>query len=460
MILFFLQILYRLYAFGGDKSDFVISILDSDKKELRELARMPYDGSGFNLYPCKQYEFLALHNSKALRFNFDENSFLELFDLSEQGISGWVSFLHEYNNYYILYVDNYSTGKSTLIRMKPVEEYGGLVEVLRLGKFEAGKDFLLDEITTEFNFLNPQYYIEIIDYSKYGDEAAMRFHMDIIKGEAPDILLLSEPNFPINHLPIHQYIAGGALVDIAPYINRDLDLDTLWNNAMQELYTGNSCYIAVPTFSIYTTVGTTSAVSNLIYKNIGDFFSALNKDFASETPQFAINTTQEQFAIDMILTNIEHFIDYNVGTADFNSKEFIELLEAVHILDPVEERNELRDVISLARKKHEIAFIRMRHFGDLQMYAGALDSDFQTIGFPGKHGGSALIPQHIFGISSTTQNTEGAWAFLRMIYEYEDLHRLTGSHFPMNKLSFAQLADGYTAWQEAFLKRGGGYTSY
>jgi hypothetical protein len=449
-----------LYAYGGnEEGDIFLFVLDKEQKTFSEVARWP-SGEGFSVHPCNVNGFYAIRGSNVLRFDTATNSLVELFNLEKQGISGWIPFFCEYNDSFIVLVDNVATSTVSITKFKVLEDYNGPVEVLRLGKFEAGRDSLLEEIVTEFNFFNPQYYIEVVDYSMRGDEAAAtHLHLDILKKEAPDILLLSEPFMPLNHLPIHSYIAGGALADLAPYMARDLNPDNFWENVIRQLYTGHSCYIAVPSFSLFSIIGTSSAIDDLRAMSTTEFFTFLKDDLMNENPQLAANMTHEQFVIDLVLANMGQFIDYNSGTVSFESNEFITLLEAAYALTPAERRSSLYDVISFARKQRQLAFLRMSHFGDFQSYASALYGDFSIIGFPGSGEGVALIPQHIFGISSSAQNIEGAWAFLRAVYEYENMHNLIGVHFPMNKVSFSQFARNYETVQEANLRRGWGATS-
>lgn len=124
--------------------------------------------------------------------------------------------------------------------------------------------------------------------------------------------------------------------------------------------------------------------------------------------------------------------------------------------DTETEPSVLDNLISLARRNSQLSFLRMGYFGDLQVYASALYGDFKTSGFSRSNDGAAMIPQYIFGISSASQNVEGAWAFLRFIYEYEQIHTLTGIHFPMSKAAFNKHAEAFVAWQEDALRNGGG----
>ena len=438
-----------LLLIGSDKSDNIFSVVDIDSKRLLEILRFPHENRSLNVYPSKTYGLLVVNNNSTVYgYDFETNALTEFFELSKQGISGYTTFIHEYNDFFIVYEFKFSTMKAAILKFNLFDDYDGPVEELRLAKFEAGRNSLLEEFVAEFNFLNPQYFIEIDDYYRHGDDAATQLHLDIIKNEAPDILLLSEPFMPMNHMPIQSYIAGGILVDLAPYMARDLNFDDYWKSAMQQLYTENSCYIAVPSFSVYSIIGKSSVIDEMNFSNTNEFFEILKDDFSSDTPKFALNMTQEQFAIDMMLANMDQFADYENGLANFNSNEFVALLEAAYALEP----EDSWDLISLARRERHIAFLPFESLSALDSYVSVLYGDFSTVGFPDKNKGTALIPQYIFGIPSATQNTEAAWAFLRMVYEYENLHTLSGAYIPMNIESYSRLAKWYEALEKPGLE--------
>lgn len=438
--------------------DMIISTLDADKKELKEVMRIP-GGANARIY-INQTEVLAeLKNNTIWKLDYEKRTLTELFDLSKHGISGWITFLSEHKGRFVAFADNGGMGLK-FIRFSIIDDYSGSVETLRLAKFEGFRDFFLDEMIADFNFYNPQYYVEVIDYSLYGSQATSHLHTDIIKGEAPDILLLSAPLMQDTYMPIYQYTASGLLADLEPYMARDLNSDDYWTAAIHSLHTDSGVYIAVPSFSIFGgIVGHSSAIESLDFKHASDFFEFIRNDFKETTQQFAIHMTNEQLVSEMVSLNTIAFIEFESNTANFNSDCFITLLEAASALVPTDEpsTSSIPDMISIARGDSQMAFLAMRHFGDLDMFAHVLHGDFKTIGFPNSKptGGVAMIPQYIFAISSNSRHMEGAWAFLRMIYEYEQIYNLTGINFPMNKAAFNALSKQYVELQERYIIDGG-----
>jgi len=444
-----------LYLIHYTDEDLHVLLLDEEHKTIREVTNLPEAVIGTSIFPSDEYGFYLVFQSNVLGFDSDSYEFMELFNLTTQGISDMVRHLFMYDERYIVYSYDVAESIPKITSLIILDDYDGPVEKMRLGKFEIGRDVFLESVVADFNFYNPQYLVEIIDYSVHGDEAVFMLHMDIISGEAPDIFILTEPLAQSHFLPIHQYINSGMLVNIAPYMERDLDFDSLWSGALQSIYIDNACYIAVPSFALYGIVGKSDMVNSLEKESFDDFLAYLNYDFTKERPMFTSNLAQTDFVVDLILTNIEHFVNYNTGDAFFDSSTFIALLEAVKSYTSEEEE---WDALQLSRGLGQFTFLQYDTCGLLATYSSVLNNDFTVSGFPGNPSGVALVPKHIFGISSATQCIEGAWAFLRNIYENEDLHENLYTRFPMNRVSFERASNDYVDLiMEYIAEEGDGY---
>jgi len=425
----------KLYLINMSGNDLSIAVINEDLQIIEEVARLSGGAAGVMIHQSSNRGFIAEMWSKILEYDTSLNEFTELFDLSSQGISGWVSSLQMYDSYYIALVDDIATGMQGFIKFQLTKRYEGPVEVVSLGRFESGRDILLETLIAEFNFYNPQYLIEIKDYSVYGEEAATRLHLDIISGNAPDLLLLSEPRYFNVHLPIRQYTANNMLVNLAPYIDRDLNTDDIFDNVLKSFYTGNACYIAIPTFSLNAISGRSYSITEINSGDSNQLLDFLLMDLQSDDPKFSINTTREEFLIDFVFTNISYFVDYINHDAFFNSPLFIKLLEVTKELITEEERIVLRFTQGL----QDIGFITYSDIVDLDIITMALHGDIETVGFPGDPPGAAVIPKHIFGISSGSKNIEGAWAFIHFIYQFEDIHNIPFPGFPINHSSYMKM---------------------
>jgi len=426
--------LYVLEIVGTDK---IVHYLNSESGQLNKLSSFAH-GAGARFFPSITSGFYVVDGTSFFGFKHETDSFVEITDLSRHGIVGNVLNIFEHFGQYVLHVVDWSTGMDRIIAITPSPEHDGPVQIIRLGRFEARHDFLLEVLVANFNFYNPQYFIEIVNYSVYGNEAPLRLHLDIMTGASPDIFLMSgivfDGEFAHTHhfLPVQQYIERGLLLDLSPYMERDLDMDTLFESAMQATSINDAHYIVVPSFSLNAFIGRSETVSSINNQSFSGLLNFLSNDFDRDAPSFTTYLSQEEFVIEIVLTSLDYFIDYYNAEAFFDTAYFIELLELAYRLP----QSEFGTGVSIARGLADITFEPLRGFFDLEFFSMVLNNKLQTAGFPGSQAGIAMIPSHIFGISSASQNVEGAWAFLRGMYEYENIHNVIGVHFPMNRASF------------------------
>ena len=435
----------KLYVMQPSAADMNILYLDETGRQLHITANLQDGAAGVTFHQSSTHAFYAIQGSSVLGYNSETGLFTNIFDLTRHGISGWVPFLMEADGRYIVNVVDIATNMPRVLWLSMTEEHDGPVQTLRLGKFEAGRDWLLEELISIFNFYNPQYLVEIVDYSVHGREATTRLHLDVITGNAPDIFLLSgvlygDDLMPFHYfLPIHQYISSGVLLDLAPFKHRDLNFSDYWEGAMQSLFIGDASYFAVPSFSLYAFVGNNRSINAMAASDFGGLLDFFRNDFQSDNPGFTSNISREKFVLDMVMTNMTQFVDYNLGTVSFDSDEFISLLETAYLFSP----SDSWAFASIARGLRQLTLLPLRDFDDLESLAAVLDGDIQTKGLPGHPSGVAMIPTHMFGVFAGTQNVEGAWGFIREMYEFEGMHNLIGSNFPINRASFFSARDRY-----------------
>lgn len=429
----------QLYAINISEDDLIVQAVGSEGKDFVDIASFKDGATGMMIHQSTTHELYAEKDLVIYGLDHNTNTFAEVFDFTKSGLSGWISYIFLYNGNYYSNIYETSLGKMSLVKLTITDDYDGPVQHLRFAKFEGGRDFYIEAAIADFNFYNPQYYIEIVDYSTHQNEAMTKLNLDIITGNAPDIFLLSEPLFQDNYLPVYQYIMNGILLDLAPYMARDLNYDNFIKTVLDSLYIGSSCYYAVTSFTLNTIVGSSEAIDSLIALDMIGFLEFLTEDLQGMDKNFAINMTNEEFAEFLITSYLNTFVNYRTGEINFESEEFIKLLESVLKLNT----DEIFDVFLLANNKRKYAITNVSHFADLGRYASALHGDFNTSGFPGASTGVALMPKHIFGISAASNNKEGAWAFIRELYENESAHRVLPLCFPVNKVSYTTFLNEY-----------------
>jgi ABC-type glycerol-3-phosphate transport system substrate-binding protein len=289
--------------------------------------------------------------------------------------------------------------------------------VLVLAGNYVGSD--LKKRIVEFNRSSEQYRIVVKEYNSYNTYEDYRagvnqLNNDIITGNMPDILLTEG-------LPAENYAVKGLLADIGEMIKNDEELSQVEfvQNAFDAYSLDGKLYFVIPYFSVNTMVAKTSLV--------GDRTS-----WTMEEAQAVLSTMQENAALmgEMTRGNFfgtmmnfcaGDFVDVSTGKCNFNSPEFINMMEYAKTL-PAElnedyygedywmnYRSQYRDNRTLLEYV-SIGSIRNLNY----TINGDMGEDVTYIGFPTESGqGSYINAYQTYAISSRSKNKEGAWEFIR-----------------------------------------------
>ncbi|MCL2842725.1 MAG: hypothetical protein FWE28_04565 [Oscillospiraceae bacterium] len=366
-----------------------------------------------SLHSGSAYGVYILLDGSVFGFDPQSGALVPVIHLSRLGIVGHVVSVFSHEDDYIIVFEDRQSGEFSIFALTPTEGFTGENITLRLATMAVVGDHYIDAAVAHFNRLNPQYFIEVINYYRlYGEEALTRFNMDMITGNAPDILLLASPVAEMTY-PIQAYISGGILADLAPFKARDLDTGQLFSTALDALHRGEaSCFVA-PSFSLQVLLGTEEAIAQLEGKSLLEFLEFLRADSLSGRPLFATDLEPRAFVEHMVTVNLDYFVDYRSGTANFDSEEFIALLQ---VAGSLESTAGVPADIRIAQGQQGFAFMPIRTLVCLEVAANILAGNFQITGFPstqnGLHGVS-MVPEYLFAVSAASPHTEAAWTFLR-----------------------------------------------
>lgn len=290
-------------------------------------------------------------------------------------------------------------------------------------------DYMVRSEIIKFNKESEDYRISIHDYSQYDLEddsyyestGISQMTTDIISGNAPDILLLSE------HIPVETYISKGVFEDLTDLYNADdgIDKSDFMKNVTDAFLTEGRMYVAVPGFTI-------SGVSGK-KKFIGD-----GKDLSiSKAKKIAAdNGIKESNIFGIVDRNIvfqsavessgDQFVDWDTHTCDFNNDQFRELLEFAKLF-PEEISEDAYNDDYFTQYLSDRALLNLHFINTVNDYYYMTRELFGDInvaltGFPSeKNKGPALLPSLQLGINSSASDPEGCWSFVRRFYlpEYQ-----------------------------------------
>ena len=184
-------------------------------------------------------------------------------------------------------------------------------------------DMLLERAAAGFNRDNPEYYVQIADYSDGGafaeENAVTKLNTDIISGEFPDMLSFSS-------LSPYPYMRKGILADLTEFLNSDNEISADDIAILNALDSDGGVYFLSCGFNFETLLGKRSEFGDRYGWTISEY---LDKDREKSSGTETIhNMTKEGFADNILSRYIRKAVDWNKGTCSFDSAEFIQLLEA------------------------------------------------------------------------------------------------------------------------------------
>lgn len=280
----------------------------------------------------------------------------------------------------------------------------------------------------DFNRSNDKVRIEVLDYSEYNTEedySASRTKLltEIMAGNVPDIIALNE-------LPYEQLAVKGILEDLYPYFDADSELrrEDYFENVFKAQELDGKLYAATPSFAIVSVLGAASVVGDEPGWNYDDFNAAL-ASMPEGCEPFEGYVTQEQILQVCLALDLGLYMDWASGECSFDSPEFIQLLEFTKLFpgdfdwENYEWSEEENSVSRIAQGKQMLmaaSIYSMDEIGYNDMYFGG---DATYIGFPTSDGiGNVLSIDSGYAMSSSCENKEAAWEFLRMFFmdEYQE----------------------------------------
>ena len=324
---------------GADGKNRELHGIDPDARKwdhvvypLSDGVRQIYAGSG-------DYLFYYMENESLFGWNSGENAGQKLISWGSAALNATsVScFSLREDDTIIVLTQGYTSGDIysgyvRLSRLLPSDVMEDGRTVLVYGTIGQG-GYLTYRID-QFNESNDQYYIEIRDYAeglydKWNEEhdtviqtAETRARVDIVAGQAPDILDGSL-------LSLQSLAALGGLEDLWPYIDNDPDLgrDALMDHVLECMEMNGRLYQVCSGFYLVSAIACANLVGERTNWTLDDALKIYDKmpDGSIIVNTYGADPAQETLLA--LLKSNDRFVDWSNGTCQFDSNEFISLLE-------------------------------------------------------------------------------------------------------------------------------------
>ncbi len=417
---------YWLY-YDAEWKNMYLAELDTKSGTVSEGVLVPaaVSNNGYNqMVPGKTKDILYATYEGIYGFNVGDTEVTKLMDYlnSDLSIGNMQSFVEIDENRFIgVYRGQDWRDLYASVFTKVAPEDVADKKVLTLAGLSISSD--IREAVINYNRNNSEYKILLKDYYKdmylnnYDDymqalkDTITRMNNDITSGNMPDILLGT------TELDLTSYAAKGLFADISKLIEEDEELDEsdYLTNVFEAYKVDGKLYYVLPRFYVNTFLTNSDVVGKKNTLTLDELKALL----AEREDRVAFEyVTQEQFLNLMLTFNGTDFVDPAKGTCNFNSPEFISLLEFAKTL-PTEinydEDGEDDYYTRYTSGKYLMCQFHIGDFSNMSYYQnGLLGGKANYTGFPNQEDSTSVMSAYeAFAISQKSPNKDGAWAFLR-----------------------------------------------
>lgn len=273
------------------------------------------------------------------------------------------------------------------------------------------------KIINDFNNSNDKYMVQLVKYSYEDDN--QQLNMDIISGNAPDVICLLDYSTYLN------YCNKGVFADLYEFMDDELNKEMIMPNVVTALENDGKLYSLCTSFNINTLVTKTKFCD----KENWTFDDMLNLyDNAPESANHLYDGETKLDVFRRMFYTMNDLIDYENFTCNFNSDEFIQLLEFcnrfVDTVDAPSKEDEYEAFSQYMTEKYhwfgnDCTLVEPLYFFDLSTYnlvkyTQGNGEDLSLVGYPSNNGkGGRITPDTMMSITENCENKQGAWEFLK-----------------------------------------------
>ena len=297
--------------------------------------------------------------------------------------------------------------------------------VLRLGT-TSRTSYLTNQVV-RFNQTNPDYRIEIVDYSEYDSAenewngAAQQMNREIIEGNAPDLLAL------YTDVPIEGYLAKGVLLPLDDYLREDAELKDapFFQNIFDAFAYDGRTYLITPAVTMQTCALRRSDAEGDGALSLAGVRDLMERYEITPAAVFGPDVSREILMQEMIGYGSAHFTDWENGNCDFTNEAFLDQLrfaEAFPTADTMQADTDWEARETLWRRNEALLYaFPFREAEDYRRVRyGVFGEEIACTGYP--ETGNLLQAEELIGINAACENPDACWAFLRtyLTKEFQD----------------------------------------
>ncbi|MCM1505709.1 MAG: ABC transporter substrate-binding protein [Ruminococcus flavefaciens] len=224
----------------------------------------------------------------------------------------------------------------------------------------------------------------------------------------------------------------GAFADLYEFMQAENYDDSVLYKHILELYETDSKLCCMPlAFKIDTVAGYTRYVGdkeNWTIEEMIEHWQAM-----PEGSTFNGHTTKDYVYMTILRNNISSFVDFENHTTNYDSPEFIKILEFINSFDPPESYKQ-------EMNWNTPHFIMNFQIYDFEGFHGSLWNEqgepVTVVGYPSPDESGILIDTYGYKYSvceySSPEVKQGAWEFIKTLVDYDIQYDMIKGHFPVN----------------------------
>lgn len=303
---------------------------------------------------------------------------------------------------------------------------------------------------SEFNKQNNGYRITVEDYSKYSEydsktetvinSPAKQFQLDVISGKVPDMLVTYDRS------TISLLAGKGLFADLYDIMDKSdgLSKDDILPNVLKANEIDGKLYSISPFFSVNTWAAKADIVDHQ-----GWTLNEMIETYDKYKDKMSFTTWDYKDSIlYSLIYQCSDFIDYEKGTCNFDSPDFIKLMEFCNQFPSYEENaDDDGEIIMMGddndtKLRNGKVLIDDFYLSNPSDYArekqGRFGTDITLVGYPDNEGsGGVLSFYNYFSIIDSSPNKEQCWDFINMFFA-EDYNNQSMWNFPSRVSAFEQ----------------------
>ena len=309
-------------------------------------------------------------------------------------------------------------------------------------------DWNMRDAIVKFNRASNTHRIVVRDYSEYNTDddynaGIQKLNTEMLSGKLPDMI-----DNNTYSMPVEQYAAKGFLTDLYELIDADADLsrEDFVQPVLKALESADGKLYQLPrTFAVSTAIALDKVAGDYDTWNLAAVKDAMTKlqDGASV---FDVYRTKSDILQTCISRNIDAFVDWENGSAHFDSDEFKALLEFANQFPETydwenatdEENDSAQNRMNSGKQLMTDMYISS--FEDMLYQLTGYNGGVKFVGYPSEDGTS----NHTFqidgsiAISSTCADKTAAWNFMKQFLTEDYQSGSNVWNFPINQKAFDQ----------------------